>query len=129
VLLKKYAIFMAQSRVGHIADTISVRTLINYVRLLLTVFGIDRGCRLDKALTDDIQAYVYNDMAKEYQLSREQWKKPVASSEDLSATLKSWQTSYWHRVPVKRRTHVSHDDTASIYLDHFPETNFLRVLL
>jgi hypothetical protein len=71
VLLKKYAIFMAQSRVGKIADTISVRTLINYVRLLFTVFGIDRGRRLDKALTDDVQAYIYNDMAKEYQLSRE----------------------------------------------------------
>ena len=84
VLLKKYAIFMAQSRVGHIADTISVRTLINYVRLLFTVFGIDRGCRLDTDLTDDIQAYIYNDMAKEYQLSREQWKKPVAHSEDLT---------------------------------------------
>lgn len=84
VLLKKYAIFMAQSRVGHTADTISVRTLINYMRLLFTVFGIDRGRRLDKALTDDIQAYIYNDMAKEYQLSREHWKKPVAHSEDLT---------------------------------------------
>ena len=84
VLLKKYAIFMAQSRVGHIADTISVRTLINYVRLLFTVFGIDRGHRLEKALTDDIQAYIYTDMTEEYHLSREQWKKPVAHSEDLT---------------------------------------------
>ena len=75
---------MAQSRVGNIADTISVRTLINYTRLLFTVFGIDRGRRLDKALTDDVQAYVYNDMVKEYQLSRAQWKKPVAHSEDLT---------------------------------------------
>jgi hypothetical protein len=63
---------MALSRVGHIADTISVRTLINYTRLLFTVLGIDRGRRLDKNLTDDIQAYIYNDMTKEYQLSREQ---------------------------------------------------------
>ncbi|OBT90547.1 hypothetical protein VE02_00995 [Pseudogymnoascus sp. 03VT05] len=84
VLLKKYAIFMALSRVGNIADTISVQTLLNYIRLLFVVFKIDRGRRLCKDLTDDIQAYIYNDMTKEYHLSREHWKKPVAHSEDLS---------------------------------------------
>lgn len=84
VLLKKYAIFMAQSRVGVIADTISVRTLINYIRLLFAVLGIDRGAPLDRTLTNEIQAYIHNDMAKEYQISREHWKKPVAHSEDLT---------------------------------------------
>jgi hypothetical protein len=87
VLLKQYAIFMAQSRVGRISDTIAVRTLTNYMRLLFTVLSIDRDYALDRNLQLDVQAYIDNDMVKEYHLSREQWKKPVAHSEDLTYLL------------------------------------------
>lgn len=75
---------MAQSRVGYINSTISVATLTNYMRLLLTVLGIDRRRRLEKVLYADVLNYINNDLIHEYSVPCDKWKKPVAHSEDLS---------------------------------------------
>jgi len=80
-LLKKYSIFMAQSLVGYINSTISVATLTNYMRLLLTVLGIDRRRRLEKELYADVLNYINNDLIHEYSVPRDKWKKPVAHSD------------------------------------------------
>jgi hypothetical protein len=88
-LLKKYVIFMAQSRVGYINDSISVRTLINYTRILFTVLGIDRHCPLEKDTMVDIFHYISNDLIHEYGVSQEQWKKLVAHSKDLTHLMKT----------------------------------------
>jgi hypothetical protein len=103
-LLKKYAIFMAQSRVGYINSTISVVTMTNYMRLLLAVLGIDRNRRLERELYADVLNYINNDLIKEYNVPRDKWKKPVAHSEDLSHLLQVlYSASFIATLPNMRQ--------------------------
>jgi hypothetical protein len=78
---------MAQSWIGYINSTVSVTTLTNYMRLLLTVLKNDRRAQLPRELYSDVLNYINNDLIQEYNMPRDKWKKPLAHSEDLSYLL------------------------------------------
>jgi len=83
-LIKRYAVYLSQSRVGRINDKISAPSILHMIKQLLTQFERHRRRDFVKADRTDIYNYIRHDLVKQEGLTTLMKPKPICLSEDTT---------------------------------------------